>query len=637
METSENTTTTPSSIPVLSLVKSAQQQHGLRHGDYQRYHQYISRKLRRMRKSLHFQQGNRSKVVPKKLTPDIVTDPRFIILAIFEIERSWAYAMQLKAESSTEVRKRFQMCSRLRKAVARAELLCSMEDDLSLLDAQTKLELRAYKQWIRGILFFELQNWAVAKEHLESAQAIYDVLLQMVDEDSQAVYKSRIDDLLPQIRYCAHSIGDETAATDLQRMRNQASDGLTLLSELQLDQLLGQARSRQASQVSEVDWLGTSIPVKSEKAKIAILTVEESKSELEKEETLQARLSIYESILKLCVEAITSVRDELRTAIASEPSVTGDKNTASVVASSKYGQTLGSEKVSRLQLLYTYLQYLKLSKTIDRTLLHIETTISSLAQGSHKRNQLATSAYPKPQELSRLYDTLVQNFQEIISLPCLVQDHVGLKDLLYAKMLSYRSYRCYYLALAYNCSKKYVECSALLTRAIQHAEKAITSLKHPTSTWTKAEECIAPGPGPDALSKSLQSLILQAESEDFTCKAASMLDKVEENGPVSITPLAGTTEVDPSRKVLTDRLDIYVDEKSVEKSFNNFIYPFVHLPPKFRPVPVKPIFFDLALNHINFPSLDDKISLKATTSSKSSGLTGLMRGWLWRGSEPTES
>ncbi|XP_018655038.1 putative signal recognition particle 68 kD protein [Schistosoma mansoni] len=637
METSENTTITPSSIPVLSLVKSAQQQHGLRHGDYQRYHQYISRKLRRMRKSLHFQQGNRSKVVPKKLTPDIVTDPRFIILAIFEIERSWAYAMQLKAESSTEIRKRFQMCSRLRKAVARAELLCSMEDDLSLLDAQTKLELRAYKQWIRGILFFELQNWAVAKEHLESAQAIYDVLLQMVDEDSQAVYKSRIDDLLPQIRYCAHSIGDETAATDLQRMRNQAPDGLTLLSELQLDQLLGQARSKQASQVSEVDWLGISIPVKSEKAKIAILTVEESKTELEKAETLQAKLSIYESILKLCVEAITSVRDELRTAIASEPSVTGDKNTAAVVASSKFGQTLGSEKVSRLQLLYTYLQYLKLSKTIDRTLLHIETTISSLAEGSHKRNQLATSAYPKPQELSRLYDTLVQNFQEIISLPCLVQDHIGLKDLLYAKMLSYRSYRCYYLALAYNCSKKYTECSALLTRAIQHAEKAVTSLEHSISTWTKAEECIAPGPSPDALSKSLQSLILQAESEDFTCKAASMLDKVEENEPVSTTPLAGTTGVDASRKVLIDRLDIYADEKSVEKSFNNFVYPFVHLPPKFHPVPVKPIFFDLALNHINFPSLDDKIGLKASAPSKSSGLTGLMRGWLWRGSEPTES
>ncbi|KAH8868812.1 Signal recognition particle subunit SRP68 [Schistosoma japonicum] len=465
MENPENTTTAPSNIPVLSLVKSAQQQHGLRHGDYQRYHQYISRKLRRMRKSLHFQQGSRSKVTPKKLTPDIVTNPRFIILAVFEIERSWAYAMQLKAESSTEIRKRFQMCSRLRKAVARAELLCNMEDNLSLLDAQTKLELRAYKQWIRGILFFELQNWVVAKEHLESAQAIYNILLQMVDEDSQAVYKSRIDDLLPQIRYCAHSIGDETAATDLQRMRNQAPDGLTLLSELQLDQLLSQARASQASQVSEVDWLGTMIPVKSEKAKIAILTVEESKSELEKAESLQAKLAIYESVLKSCVEAVTSVRDELRTVVTSEPSVTSDKNTSVVVASTKYGQTLGSEKepfvmctedifkiyslsrsffgfqVSRLQLLYNYLQYLKLAKTIDRTLLHIETTISSLAEGSYKRDQLATSAYSKPQELSRLYDTLVQNYQEIISLPCLIQDHNGLKDLLYAKMLSYRSFR----------------------------------------------------------------------------------------------------------------------------------------------------------------------------------------------------
>ncbi|CAH8652911.1 unnamed protein product [Heterobilharzia americana] len=363
-----------------------------------------------MRKSLHFQQGTRSKVTPKKLTPDIVTDPRFVILAVFEIERSWAYAMQLKAESSSEIRKRFQMCSRLRKAVARAELLCSMEDDLSLLDAQTKLELRGYRQWIGGILFFELQNWAVAKEHLESAQAIYDVLLQMVDDDNGAVYKSRIDDLLPQIRYCAHSVGDETAADDLQRMRNQAPDGLTPLSELQLDQLLSQARARQASQVSEVDWLGTVIPVKSEKAKIAILTVKESELELEKAETLSAKLAIYESVLKSCVDAVTSVRDELRIAVSSEPSVTGDKHKAAVVASSKSGQTLGSEKVSRLQLLYTYLQYLKLDKTIDRTLLHIETTIAGLAEGSQRRDHFATSAYSKPQELSRLYDTLVQKF-----------------------------------------------------------------------------------------------------------------------------------------------------------------------------------------------------------------------------------
>ncbi|KAA0189420.1 Signal recognition particle 68kDa [Fasciolopsis buskii] len=142
---------------VLALVKSAQQQHGLRHGDYQRYHQYITRKLRRMRKSLHFQQGNRSKVIPKKLTPDLVTDPRFITLKVFEIERSWAYAMQLKTESNTELRKRFQMISRLRRAVFRGNQLSDLLNELTVLDAQTKLELRGYIQWIHGMLAFELQ------------------------------------------------------------------------------------------------------------------------------------------------------------------------------------------------------------------------------------------------------------------------------------------------------------------------------------------------------------------------------------------------------------------------------------------------------------------------------------------------
>ncbi|VDQ13279.1 unnamed protein product [Trichobilharzia regenti] len=109
---------------------------------------------------------------------------------------------------------------------------------------------------------------------------------------------------------------------------------------------------------------------------------------------------------------------------------------------------------------------------------------------------------------------------------------------------------CYYLALAYNCSKKYTECSALLMRAKHHAEKAITSLDTSTSTWTKSEEAVAPGPDPDCLAKSLRSLILQAESEDFTCKAASMLDAGEETGTVSVTSLTPTAAgADVSQKV----------------------------------------------------------------------------------------
>lgn len=48
-------------------------------------------------------------------------------------------------------------------------------------------------------------------------------------------------------------------------------------------------------------------------------------------------------------------------------------------------------------------------------------------------------------------------------------------------------------------------------------------------------------------------------------------------------------------------------------------------------VPCKPLFFDLALNHIDFPSLDDKIETKKQAAGPAvGGLTGLVKG-LWGG------
>ena len=46
-------------VDILIMVKSAQNQNGLRHNDYGRYHHYCIRKLHRMRKSLKFTQGRK--------------------------------------------------------------------------------------------------------------------------------------------------------------------------------------------------------------------------------------------------------------------------------------------------------------------------------------------------------------------------------------------------------------------------------------------------------------------------------------------------------------------------------------------------------------------------------------------------
>lgn len=74
---------------------------------------------------------------------------------------------------------------------------------------------------------------------------------------------------------------------------------------------------------------------------------------------------------------------------------------------------------------------------------------------------------------------------------------------------------------------------------------------------------------------------------------------------------------------LLDRLDDYIEDKSLTTKKPNL----AKFPPDFEPIPCRPLFFDLALNHVDFPSLDDKMEQKKAAG----GLTGMVKGWLWGG------
>jgi len=61
------------SLNVLQMIKGAQAQHGLRHGDYQRYRRYCTARLVRLCKSLNFMHG-RGKYVKKPISEATVTN-----------------------------------------------------------------------------------------------------------------------------------------------------------------------------------------------------------------------------------------------------------------------------------------------------------------------------------------------------------------------------------------------------------------------------------------------------------------------------------------------------------------------------------------------------------------------------------
>jgi len=83
-------------VDILIMVKSAQNQNGLRHNDYARYHHYCIRKLHRMRKSLKFTQGKKQYVKKLVTAEEAQKNHKFIHLQVFKCEANWAYAMQQK-------------------------------------------------------------------------------------------------------------------------------------------------------------------------------------------------------------------------------------------------------------------------------------------------------------------------------------------------------------------------------------------------------------------------------------------------------------------------------------------------------------------------------------------------------------
>jgi signal recognition particle subunit SRP68 len=156
-------------IEILKVIKESQQQHGLRHLDYQRYRSYCTSRLRRVRKTLHFVCGNMRKFQKREINPEDITDSKFLLLPLFSAERAWSFAMQLKQESNNEPRKKFHMINKLKKATKYSSELEKLSQS-NKFDARTKLEAQGYNSLILGQFFFETQKWKESLSHFNIAK-----------------------------------------------------------------------------------------------------------------------------------------------------------------------------------------------------------------------------------------------------------------------------------------------------------------------------------------------------------------------------------------------------------------------------------------------------------------------------------
>ncbi|KAL4601010.1 hypothetical protein ACB092_11G241100 [Castanea dentata] len=187
-------------LHLLQLLKSAQMQHGLRHGDYTRY---STARLSRLYKSLKFTHGC-GKYTRKTITESTVTEVRFLHLVLYTAERAWSHAMEKRQlPDGPNSRQRIYLIGRLRKAVKWATLfaqLCAIKGD-----SRTSLEAEAYASYMKWKLLFEQdQKWDTALMNFKSARAVYEELGKYGDLENQVLCRERVEELRPSIRYCLH-------------------------------------------------------------------------------------------------------------------------------------------------------------------------------------------------------------------------------------------------------------------------------------------------------------------------------------------------------------------------------------------------------------------------------------------------
>lgn len=549
------------SINVLQLLKSAQMQHGLRHGDYTRYRRYCSARLRRLYKSLKFTHG-RGKYTKRAITETTVTETRYLHIVLYAAERAWSHAMEKRQlPDGPNARQTIYLIGRLRKAVKWATLfsqLCAIKGD-----SRTSLEAEAYANYMKGSLLFEQdKNWDTALMCFKSARAVYEELGKYGDLENQVLCRERVEELEPSIRFCHHKIGESNLQTsDLLNMGEMEGPALDLF-KAKLEAVMAEARSQQAASMTEFHWLGHKFPISNAKTRVSILKAQELEKDLHgpAAESLPAekRLVIFDKIFTAYHEARSYIRNDLVTAGNAE-NVKDELNGLDKAVSA----VLGQRTMERNQLLIT----------------------------------IAKTKTTKPEELVRLYDLLLQITADLSDLVSSGRDRkpeeVAFAEECALKSLAFRADRCFYLAKSYSLAGKRIEAYSLYCRARSLADDALQ--KH--RTLNNNEQMI----------KELKMLHDKCRSGSCIEHATGIMEeeKAPENLSKKISNISLTGADKKPEKYLTEKLLSY--ESAIGESSTKSVPRIEAFPPAFQSIPRNPIVLDLAYNFIDFPSLESRM------------------------------
>lgn len=156
---------------------------------------------------------------------------------------------------------------------------------------------------------------------------------------------------------------------------------------------------------------------------------------------------------------------------------------------------------------------------------------------------------------------------------------------------------------------------------------------HLTGAKKYASEALNVAPAQFNLKQELTTLLKEIESCKFSAHAYSVLaddsSTAASNDGLLYIDGSGRKQKSLKSKPLFDRLSHYVEDQQLNSKNPNVF----KITPDIEPIPCKPLFFDLALNFVEMPSLDDKTDSPVKKQQQQQGISGFVKGFLgWGGS-----
>lgn len=584
-------------------------------GDYNSYRAQLSRQLLSTRKRLGRATAKKEKFAVKPVTAeDIGSNHEFAHLLLLSSERAWAHAMHMKATHSEDSKgitgsTRSHIISRLSKAAKIAHELVDLLriKDVTKSNEQDVLEAQAYQASLAGSEEFEKQSegqrgkdaqqsaqrWQACLQHFSKSRVIYAALLE---KDNKEVYREILASTIdPTIRYAAYQAHiSRTIAIPTVAKRHFPKDDKELVRAVEkLDSYALKDKPAPKTEDEKQDSpleVPSSVTWRGRKAEIVDASIGQALANVM---LAEARLKSY-----LTSNQDASTRDKAAAyddvLIASQDAADATKRATDELEKERVDES--DSRMQNLRVTSLSVNYDLVSWRVGRNRALIGsndgTTFEAQKHQKQKRSrkdgtEQVEKEEPRGRKLARLrertvlYDSTIQSINSVKDLRGAVRDEKFVKEL-DAKANYFRALKCVNISYSHSLLSNHLNALALLKRA-----QDLVSQSPPTSGSASAED------SPPTL--NIQPTEFQRLSKHIDSLCSRMHALVEMHALQENSAKAAEKNM-TSAAPIVQRLNDYPTPGTQVDLKNLVTYP-----PRIEPVPVKPMFLDVAFNYIEYP------------------------------------